>query len=143
MVTAATNSGGTIFYRVTLDLAKDIMWDLHKILYGALCVEGWNCVDLTYLPGSDIIDDDLYLCVTDGTEINMDGEDIDPEEALNQYSIMELAAYVMDADAEVVRKHLTEYEISKYDIDDVAEYLIKDEVHFTDMVQDYNEIFPE
>lgn len=129
---------GTTYYRITMEEAKDAYNDENSIVFGALTLYGWKAIDVyRYLVGSDIVDDVLYLCVTDGIEIEADDELLDPEEAMAAVGPDYLEAYIKSATAEIILKHLTPYDLADdIDIDEIVLYLLEAGYTFYDIVKD-------
>lgn len=116
-------NSGTTFYKVSLPDLIDMLrkLDANIIMIGALEMDGWSCIDFEKnLFGSAVIDDDLYLCKTNGKDIIVNGEEVDPEYALEEYTLEELSDYIADATPEDIRLEITPYEVTNFDIEDVA-----------------------
>lgn len=128
-ITAAT-SAGTTYYRATLQDVEDaIQNDTAANIWILKSFQelGWDAIDFKQgLFGSQIIDDDLYICETDGRDINVDGDMIDPESALLDYDIRQLSAYVEDATDDIILRYITTYEIKTPDFDKWAPDLLDD-----------------
>lgn len=141
-VTAA-ESVGTVFYRVTEDAVKEAFHsDKGNIWMAAeFEINSWNCIDADKsLFGSVVIDDVLYLCVTDGQDISVAGDVVDPESALEDYDLEALTSYIQDADESIILKYITEYEIKFEDIDNTAIYLLNEDISFVEIVKAAEEI---
>ena len=79
----------------------------------------------------------LYLSVTDGIEIEADGELLDPEEAMAAVGPDYLQAYIESATPEIILKHLTPYDLADdIDIDEIVLYLLEAGYAFYDIVKD-------
>ena len=97
---------------------------------------GWDALDFKHnLFGSEIIDDVLYICKTDGYEIQINGEDVEPEFALEDYSVEELSAYIDDADDDIITNSITTYELKPIDLDEVSLRLLELGNSFIDVVK--------
>ena len=129
---------GTTYYKITLDEAKSAYEDENSIVFGALNLYGWEAINVyRYLIGSEIVDNVLYLCVTDGNEIEADGELLDPEEAMAAVGPDYLQSYISSATPEIIIKQLTPYDLSDdVDIDEVVLNLLEDGYSFYDIVKD-------
>ena len=129
---------GTTYYKITLDEAKSAYEDENSIVFGALNLYGWEAINVyRYLIGSEIVDNVLYLCVTDGNEIESDGELLDPEEAMAAVGPDYLQSYIASATPEIIIKQLTPYDLSDdVDIDEVVLNLLEDGYSFYDIVKD-------
>ena len=133
-ISAATSSG-TVFYRVTLDEAIEVARSENIILMQRLMDRGWNALDFeTHLYGSAVIDDVLYLCDSDGYEIEVDGEMIDAESALDEYPLESLSKYIRPADKTVIRRDISTYELGPFDLDKVCYNLLDNGYNFAKIV---------
>ena len=132
---------GTIYYQITLDAVSDAYSEANCIVFEAINLYGWSAFDIgRYLIGSDIVDDVLYLCVTDGIDIEIDDDWsetglIDPEEALAAVGPEVLQNYIEPATPEVILKHLTPYDLAdNIDLDEIALRLLEDGYTFNTIV---------
>lgn len=138
---AAVGVEGTTFYRIPLEAIVDYYSkssDISRIMIlGALETYGWNAFNIKSLYGSIVDEDVLYLCITDLDTISVNGEQVDPEDALTsgRYDIDDLSSYIEDGNDDIISKYLTEYELDadNWDIDEVADECLKSEV-FSDVV---------
>lgn len=135
---------GTVFYKISLKAAIDAYKDDNVIMYQALQDYGWTAINIsTYLIGSDIVDNILYLCVTDGVDIEV-GDDfassglLDPEDALASVGPESLSEYVEIPDTSEILKHLTPYDLddSVIDLDRIAEQLLSHGYTLEEIVKD-------
>lgn len=118
---------GTKYYLITLKHAIDVALDTNILMSQALIMNSWDSLDIDRLSGSMIIDNSLYLCVTDGYAIEVNGEkDIDPEAALSEFSLDDLDKYIEVASDEIISERLTPYEVTNFDIDKAAYQLLGD-----------------
>lgn len=141
-IRAAEIPGGTVWYEAEFEQVRDVLKEENLILYGAFLTNGFDCIsnlDIN-LPGSYLEGDYLYLCETDGGLINVNGEDVDPESAMKDYGPEVLSAYIVPADSKIITQKLTEYEITNYDIDDVAYELFEEGYGFTTILAEYEKI---
>lgn len=141
-IRAAATPGGTIWYEAEFDQVRDALKEENLILYGAFLTNGFDCIsnlDIN-LPGSYVQGDYLYICESDGELINVNGDQADPESAMEEYKPEMLSAYIVPADDKIIQQKLTEYEITNYDIDDVAYELFEEGYTFTTILADYEEI---
>ena len=129
----------TTYYRVTVKDLLDYFKDKNVWMWAAFDNEGFDCLDIKSLYGSAIIGDTLFLCETNGVEIEVDGEQVDPETALEDYSISALSKYIKDVTDKAIEKNIDEYVIKGFKYDKWAPDLIK-KYDFTDMVDDYLEL---
>ena len=142
IITGAIQSG-TVFYKIELEDAISVLEDDPKtnlfVLY-QIRNNGFDAFDTkNMMYGSIAIDDILYLCNTDGHEISVDGENVDPEYALHEYPAEQLSDYIEPGTPEIIKKYLTTYELAPFDIDEVAQELIDGGHKFTTVVEEaYN-----
>lgn len=138
----AATTAGTTFYEVTLeDIQSAFNEDDANVWIGKMFeLDGWDAIDFeTALYGSQIIDDVLYICVTDGQDIKIKGEYVDPEAALEYYQLNHLSEYIKEGTSDIIKKYITEYEVVTPDFNKLAELLLKDGHLFTDIVKDAQE----
>ena len=143
-IRAAATPGGTIWYEAEFDQVRDALKEENLILYGAFLTNGFDCIsniDIN-LPGSYVQGDYLYICESDGELINVNGDQVDPDSAMQEYGPEMLSAYVIPADDKIIKQKLTEYEITNYDIDEVAYELFDEGYTFTTILADYEKIQP-
>lgn len=129
---------GTEFHKISLDdTLKILQRDKANIwLMQRLESVGWEALDIKHnLFGSYVIDDILYICVTDGKEIQVEDALIDPEIALESYRPEELEDYIVDADDKIVKRYITEYALAEFDIDESAEQLLHEGKSFIDLME--------
>ena len=141
-IRAAATPGGTIWYEAEFEQVRDALKEENLILYGAFLTNGFDCIsniDIN-LPGSYVQGDYLYICESDGELININGEQVDPESAMEEYGPEMLSAYIVPADDKIIRQKLTDYEITDYDIDDAADALFEEGYTFTSILTDYEKI---
>ena len=117
---------GTHFYSATYDQVKDVL-DTHDtnlfVLY-AFENDGWDAIDIRKLFGSSIIDDTLYICVTDGKDIYVQGKRVDPEAALSEFDVTELQDYIEPAN----------------DIESIAINMLEDGISLNRLIENYNDL---
>lgn len=89
-------------------------------LYGLRCLN-----TASSLFGSIVVGDTLYLCVTDGRDININGDFVDPEKALLDYTIEELSRYIQPATNQIIQRYITGYELKPFRVDDVAKRMLE------------------
>ncbi|MCM1222054.1 MAG: hypothetical protein NC548_47050 [Lachnospiraceae bacterium] len=140
-VSPAKNSG-TTFYSASAEDIIDAYRDetLNVWVRKAFIEEGLDAIDFDHnLFGSKVIDDMLFICVTDGQDIEVNGELVNPEEALEIFTPDELLEYTRQASKNVIRRYITEYEIKIPDFDNWAVDLLNDGYDFSKLVKDYQE----
>ena len=143
-IRAAATPGGTVWYEAEFDQVRDALKEENLILYGAFLTNGFDCIsniDIN-LPGSYVQGDYLYICESDGELINVNGDQVDPDSAMEEYGPEMLSAYIVPADDKIIRQKLTDYEITNYDIDEVAYELFDEGYAFTTILADYEKIQP-
>lgn len=128
---------GTTFYKTNI---QDIIKTLESTGFNVFCLAalehfGYKALDTKSMYGSYIDDKDLYICVTDGELINVNGEEVEPEYAMEEYYPEDLAEYIQDATDDVIKKHITEYEILLIDIDELAVDLLNDGHTFQELYE--------
>lgn len=140
--TTDVESGDTKFYTITeSQLLKHYDKNKNGILRFVVSENGFNAFDIEKMYGSKIIGDILYLCVTDGYEIDVNGEMIEPEFALDMFDISALSAYIVDGDDKIIDRYVSEYELKPIDLNDVAlDILDGGAVDFTDIVEWANDL---
>lgn len=120
---------GTQFYRITTQMLvnnspyyKDNCWAVEMLeslpLDRVLKVES--------LWGSKVIDDVLYFCKTDGEELEIGGEFVDPEDALETFNLSALSKYIVDKVPKEIYREITDSDlnIGAIDVDNMAIDLI-------------------
>lgn len=116
-VMQASSVLGTSYYKISLeDIIKSI--DSNRVnlfLKYAMNMYGLSAINLDTLFGSKIIDNTLYLCVTNGQDIEVNGDLVDPENALENYTLEDLDTYISEASDRCILSHITIYEL-KLDI---------------------------
>lgn len=141
---AAASDFGTTYYAAEIDDIIDAMddnpdtniWVRHAIEKSGL--EALNLEDSLF--GSAVIDDKLYICRTDGKDIQIAGQDVDPEKALSDYSVEELSAYIQPSTPEIITSSITEYEIKFPDINEAASDLLEVGHTFEELMKAATEI---
>lgn len=133
---------GTTYYTITKDALRKAFGDDSENVWlkAAIEADGFDAIDLDKnLFGSKVIGDTLYLCITDGRDIMVDGIAVDPEEALDEYTPEQLSDFVAHATDKLIRRYITPYEIYEPDFDELAVDLLKGGVSFSRLVDDYEE----
>lgn len=133
---------GTVFYEVTEDQLKSYYDESVDNMISKYLVReyGFDAFDLDRMYGSAVVDDNLYICVTDGDYIEIDGYEINPEDALQEYSIEDLQAFIQPADDEIMKRYVSSYEFKTPDMDEVALELLTAGHSFYQIVEDANEL---
>lgn len=136
-------SYGTTFYRITLDKLKSVLGKDNIWIDALIEKDGFDCLPKR-LYGSKEIGDTFFLCVTDGEDIEVKGEMVDPESALDEYSLSDLSDYIKDATDKIIKDNIDpeEFEFNEREINDLAYDMIRKGTRFTDMYDAYAEIMP-
>lgn len=146
-VTAASNIG-TTYYRATLDNVIQTLTrnDANIFLLYLIEEDGFDALDFkSHMFGSAVVEENnedvIYICVTDGYEIEVDGERIDPEDALENYDPVYLQDHIQEANDDVIMRNITPYELSDFDESSVAKGILRTyDVSFKKVVSDFEEI---
>lgn len=135
---AEENTSRTTFYRATLtDVVNATAEDGNLWVAYALFIYGWGAINFkSHLFGSKVIDDVLYICDTDGRDILVDNETVEPEMVLEEYSIEDLEFYIKDATPAVINRFITSYEIKTPDFNKWAPDLLKQGYTFIELAED-------
>lgn len=133
---------GTTFYAATLEQIINAYSNNNKNCWilESFKENGLNILDAGAITiGSKIEDNTVYICVTDGADIIVNGTPINPETALDDYTTTELNEYIEPASDSVITRYITELEIETPDFDDLAPKLLESGVRFSRMVSDYED----
>lgn len=134
-ITAAQSIGTTFYYTTLSDVIQTLKdKSQNEILIFLLETRGWYALDFEHnLFGSYVDGDDLYLCVTDGAEIEIDGVEVYPEDAIEEFGVDAIKPWLESATDDVITFRITEYELRSFDIDDVALNMLNEGYHFVDI----------
>lgn len=135
--------GGTQFYKISEeDLKKYFEDDSNIVMRYVVATQGFDAFDTDSMWGSyyDRATGNFYYCNTDGQDIMINGEEIDPESALDEYSIEDVQEYVVDGTDSKIRKYFTEYELKPVDIDEAGQGLIEDGYSFSQIIEDMKKL---
>lgn len=126
---------GTTFYKTTINQIISVLESHNMNIFDieALKTYKFDALDIDAMYGSQIIDDNLYICDTDGELITVKDEKIDPEDAFIYYAPDELSKYIDNASDDIILKYITDYEINLIDIDRLAKNLLNDGHSFLDL----------
>lgn len=133
----ADSNSNTTFYKITLNDLKQAFSDENAWLLASITDLGFRAIDIDSLIGSRVIDNVLYLCVTNGVDIDVNGELADPEDALFQYNLDDLSEYIEDATDDIILDNIDEYNMKPPNYDSLASDLISDGYTFTELVDYY------
>ena len=148
-ITSAENTDnqindGTIYYKTTVEEIIDTLKDqeANPWLIAAFQNDGYDAIDFKHnLYGSAVLDDGLYICVTDGHDIEVNGEEVDPEDALEDYSVDELSKYIQPATPDIIKRWITPDEIKKPWLDKWAPELLNSGHSFIELAEAAKEFF--
>lgn len=137
-------SVGTIFYKITDKLLKDVYRsDENFVMRYLVDTNEFQAFDLENMYGSwyDDKNNVFYLLVTDGKGVEFEGEEIDPEKISDKInSEDEIKSFIQDGTDTIVKQYFSAYELNPIDVDKVAEDLIKNGNLFTDTIKELNEL---
>ena len=105
---------GTTYYRIYIDDVIDhfAQKDENVWLYKSFSELGWEAIDFGgNLYGSFIKDNDLFICVTDGTKVRYKKKFYDPYKLPRNVDIDELDKYIALGDDNIIHRYLTPYEV--------------------------------
>ena len=133
------SSIGTTYYKIYLD---DAITELKKhgnlFTYNEIKQLGFESIDISkHLFGSKIIDNILYLCITDGKDIIVDKYPIDPVDALKFLDIEELYDYIKDGSSKIILQYITPYEVPIDNFEESAIELLSEGFKLDQIVKDY------
>lgn len=138
---------GTTFYKITEEMLNDSfsMSDDNIFMVEELATYGIGAINEKELPlGSAVIDDVLYICNTDGKDIDVNGAEIFPEDAIEEVGIESLEDYIEDADEKTIKHYITTYEIKFDDLTETAKKLLNSNLYGIKEVSDaFQEIYEE
>lgn len=142
------NDFKTTFYKITYKKLIEAYEEYNLFIYELLLDKGMDAIDIDLLYGSAIIDDVLYLCDTDGKDIPVGSKLVDPEKALEECSLEDLASYIKPLTSnEDILKKVTEYEFDQKlldsNVDDYAIELLKHKHPFAELIEHFQEIYPD
>lgn len=131
--------GGTTFYKITEDQLKKFYEDDKNIALRYIVEsKGFDAFNTDEMYGSyySPSEDAFYYCETDGHYISVNGNDeVDPESAMEDYSIEDLYEYIEDGTDDEIRKYFSEYELADIDADDVGTSLVEDGYTFKEALE--------
>lgn len=133
----------TVFYEITLDQLLDYYEsDSNFVVTAIINQYEFDAFDLSLMYGSAVIEDALYVCVTDGEDIVIDGYKADPEDALEEYDLDELEAFIEPATDEIIKRYASPYEfnLSKIDVDEIAAELLQSGYPLVDIIKNMQAI---
>lgn len=139
-ILADTDKGiGTTYYVASLKEVKDAIINSKDVnIWVKHVIEkyGFDAIDFNKgLFGSRVVDGNLYICKTDGQNIVIDGYEVDPEFALEEYPIDKLDDYIEPADSKLIIQSISDYEVKFENIDEIAVELLNEGNSFEDVVK--------
>lgn len=140
---SSVNPSGTTFYRVSLEQLTDaFVSDNNSNLWMIYSIRefGFDAIKIKDIWGSEVVDDVLYLCKTDGQPLIINDVEVDPESALEDVPLQDLEEYIKDSTPEIIRKMITDYEFNFQDIDDLALKMLEDGHSFLEIAKDAQEV---
>lgn len=146
-IMSAETIAGTTWYPVTLKQFKDFAEDNieNVFLKYTIIYDGFDALDLDLMYGTRVVDDTLYICSSDGKDIQVGNEEVDPEFALDKYSPDELSAYMEDVTDKVLESHTTandfNRELLEENLNNAAIEALQDDVDFSELIDYYDEIW--
>lgn len=72
--------------------------------------------------------------------IHIDGTEVDPEQALDEYETEDLSAYIQDATDDIICASITGYELKFKDIENTAIQILESGVSLKDLIADADEL---
>lgn len=139
MITSATDYG-TVYYKADLSDVKKIV-DENSSLFVVYSIyeHGFDDIQIDQMPGSYIDKDTIYICVTDGKDLNINGEEVDPENAIEEVGLESVSAFIQDAPAEIVTQELDSYVFDLDNLEDCASWLLDNGYSLGAIVEAYND----
>lgn len=146
-IMSAETIAGTSWYPVSMkqfdDFAEDHIENV--FLKYTAAYDGFDALDLDLMYGTRVVDDTLYICSSDGKAIQVGNEEVDPEFALDNYTPEVLHAYMEDVTDKVLESHTTandfDKDLLKENLNNAAIEALQDDVDFSKLIEDYNEIW--
>lgn len=130
----AANSLGTQFVHATLDDVIRALKNDHKsneILIYLLERDGFYALDFdNNFYGGYADDDNIYICITDGEDIEVEGELVYPEDAIDKFGVDAVADYTREATEHDITFRITGYELKPFSMEDVAIDMLNDGYSF-------------
>lgn len=137
-----TTTDSTTFYAATLNQVVNTFKssDTNVWIQKSFTELGWDAIDFkNNLYGSHVVDDILYICVTNGYDVDVNGQTVNPEELLVHYTPDEVSDYIKPATDSIIQKYITEYEIHTPLFDDWAVDMLKSGIPFSELVRDFQD----
>ena len=130
VIVSAENTSGTTWYEITAqDILKNAtyaknIWIKYKLENYPLD----ECINLYYMDGSKVYDNILYYCDTDYAPILIDGEEVDPIDALDLFDLEDISEYISKNTPPSISGRFTDddFEFRNNEIDRLFEVLISE-----------------
>ena len=139
VVSAEEFKKGTTFWGCTLEEIKSAKEGKESNVWinFELNQRGLECLDIDHMYGSFIADDGvLYICDTDGYEIEVNGKIVDPESDGEYLGPIKLQNYIKKATPAIINKFITEYEIKQDErLNDIIKSMLDAGYEFTDIIE--------
>jgi hypothetical protein len=146
-IMSAETIAGTSWYPVTAEEFKDYVEDNieNVFLKYTANYDNFEALDLDLMYGTRIVDDVLYICSSDGKDIRVGDEEVNPEFALDEYTPDELSAYMEDVTDKVLESHTTvndfDKDLLKENLDNAAIEALQNGIDFSELIDYYDEIW--
>lgn len=139
MVTSATDYS-TVYYKADLDDVKKIVKEnSNPFVVYSIYEHGFEDIQIDQMPGSYIDKDTIYICFTNGKSLNINGEEVDPENAIEELGLESVSAFIQDAPAEIVTHELNPYVFDLDNLEDCASWLLDKGYSLGEIVDAYND----
>lgn len=129
---------GTTWYKASYDEILDALQDssVNPWVLIYFNTDNFNAINFKHnLWGSFVEGDDLYICVTDGYDIEINGEMVDPESAAEIYGLDELTEYIESATPEFIRSKITEDELDPIPFNKLINNALDSGWSFTELIK--------
>ena len=139
----AAESPGTVFYQITEDELQSYYENTKNIVLRYLVNElGFEAFELNNMWGSylDPSTNTMYYCSTDGYPITIDGNEVEAEDAIEEYGIDAISDYIKEGTDAEIHRFFTEYELAPPDLDDVVYSLLGTGYSFVQILEDLNKL---
>lgn len=133
---------GTTYYRVTEDQLLDYAENSRNVVFRYLIEKySFDALDLeSKMFGSRLIDNVLYICDTDKQKIQVDGEFVDPERAIDNYDLDDLEAYIQDSNEHVLERFVDGRELKHVNVDHIFSDLLDQGYHTDEILKSIKDL---
>ena len=128
----------TVFYKTNVDEIIEVLKDNDENVWliAAFENDGLDAIDFKHnMWGSYVDGSELYICVTDGHEIEVDGKMVDPEFALEDYGVEAVSPYIEDATPDIILERIGVDEINPPYFDGWAADLLEGGHSFVELME--------